>query len=74
MTNKLNFRIYDDQGALLGATVYAEDAAFLVPYGGTIRHGRKVVWREGEDHDGEARESVDDCRDLIWRRLGWEAA
>ena len=65
----LHFRIHTDKGVVIAATHYAEDAAFIVPPDGTIRHHRKIVWRE--DVDGVASESADACRELIWSRLGW---
>lgn len=56
----LAFRIYGQDGRLMGGTVYAEDAAAMVAllgFGATIRISGQVVWREG--YNGQAGESYD---------------
>jgi hypothetical protein len=75
----LTFRIYDEAGDVVGAAAHAEDAAQMMSGypGGTIRVRRKIVWREhdgaDDERDGEACDSYDHVRTVIWTRMGWEA-
>jgi hypothetical protein len=73
MTTTLRFRVHLDDGTCVGALNYAEDAAILCGGygdGATIRVARRIVWRNGDDHDGDASESADHVREVVWERCG----
>jgi hypothetical protein len=74
MASTPRFKVYTPSGEYVAACKYAEDAAFVCGSygdGATIRDGHaRVVWRDGEAHDGEASESADHVRNVIWERLG----
>lgn len=63
--------VYSEDGELRATCTYAEDAGALVSFlgdGSTIREGKKVLWKEGEEEQS-AGESYDFVAETVWRRL-----
>lgn len=64
----MKYEVYRD-GEMIGATVYAEDAAALLAtaHGTEIRVDGRIVWDEGAE-DQEAGESYDHVAEVIGLR------
>jgi len=70
----LNWKVYNGEGELMGATHHAEDAAALVAIIGedaAVKYGRLVVWNEGLEDFG-ASESYDAAAEIMCNRAGLE--
>jgi hypothetical protein len=70
----MKYWIYNNQGACIGRTSHAEDAAALVSLygdGAKVRYSKEgyLLWEEGIEFDGEAGESFDHAAKIMNGRI-----